>query len=368
MKFIFLSIFTLVISLSTIFSQDYARKIDEVVKAVAANNEFSGAILVARKGKVIYKNAVGYANREWKIPNTTTTKFRIGSLTKQFTSMLIMQLVNERKLNLHERITTYLPWYRRETGDRVTIHHLLNHSSGIPNYTSLDEFDSRKPFSVKEFSIRLCSGDLEFEPGSRFSYSNSGYFLLGAIIETVTGKSYDNVLRQRILDRLGMKNTGYDTTRSIIPNRAAGYEYAFGKYVNSDFIEMVLPYAAGSMYSTVEDMLRWDQALYTEQLLPDSLKKIMFAPLLPFQGGALAYGWFVNDMPLKGNDSLRIYSHTGGIPGFGAIINRATFTGDLIVIMDNHMQVPPMSEAIFAILNGLPYEKPKPSLFEALVQ
>jgi CubicO group peptidase (beta-lactamase class C family) len=170
-------------------------------------------VLVADGGKVIYKKGFGMANMEWEIPNQTDTKFRIGSVTKQFTATLVLQLTEEGKIKLDGKITDYLPDYRKDTGDKVTIHHLLNHTSGIPSYTGLPGFfqnESRNPYGVKEFVKKFASGDLEFEPGSKFSYNNSGYFLLGAIIEQVTGKPYARVLQERIFDPLGMKDTGYD--------------------------------------------------------------------------------------------------------------------------------------------------------------
>jgi CubicO group peptidase (beta-lactamase class C family) len=182
---------------------------------------------VAENGKVIFKKGYGMANMEWNIPVETDTKFRLGSITKQFTSMLILQLVQEGKIKLEGKLTDYLPDYRKDTGDRITIHHLLNHTSGIPSYTGLPNFFqeiSRNPYSVSDFVKKFASGDLEFEPGGKWNYNNSGYFLLGAIVERVTGKPYEQALKERILDPVGMKNTGYDHYDTILAKRAAGYE------------------------------------------------------------------------------------------------------------------------------------------------
>ena len=147
---------------------------------------------------------------EWNIPNTPDTKFRLGSITKQFTATVMLQLVEQGKIKLDAKLSDYLPEYRKDTGNKVTIHHLLTHTSGIPSYTGQPGFFenvSRNPYKVDEFVKKYASGDLEFEPGSRFSYNNSGYFLLGAIIEKVTGKTYEQVLKEKILDPVGMKNT-----------------------------------------------------------------------------------------------------------------------------------------------------------------
>ncbi len=179
------------------FAQDKAQKIDELLKAYQDYGQLNGTVLVVDSGKVIYKKGFGMANMEWEIPNSADTKFRIGSVTKQFTAALIMQLVEEGKIKLDGKMTDYLPDYRKDTGAKVTVHQLLNHTSGIPSYTSLPGFGdvSRDPYTVKDFVKKLASGDLEFELGTKYSYNNSGYFLLGAIIEQVTGKPYAKVLQ-----------------------------------------------------------------------------------------------------------------------------------------------------------------------------
>ena len=214
------------ITANSSFAQQTATQIDELMKKYYDYGQFNGAILVAEKGKVVYAKGLGLANMEWSMPNQPDTKFRIGSITKQFTATLILQLVEEGKLKLDGKITDYLTDYRKDTGDRVTIHHLLNHTSGIPSYTSRPDFRTaimRNPYKITDFVKQLTSGDLEFEPGSKFSYNNSGYVLLGAIIEKVTGKSYETVLTERILKPLGMTNSGYDSTSPLLPKRASGY-------------------------------------------------------------------------------------------------------------------------------------------------
>jgi len=241
-------------------------QIDEVMVAANKLRIFNGSVLVAENGKVIYKKGHGLANMEWGIPNTPDTKFRLGSITKQFTAALILQLAQQGKIKLDGKLSDYLPAYRKDTGEKVTIHQLLNHTSGIPSYTSMAHFMqdvSRQPFGVDDFVKRFASNDLQFEPGSKFAYNNSGYFLLGAIIEKVTGQTYEQALKARILDPLGMKNTGYDHFGNIIEKRASGYEKGPDGYRNAGYLDMSIPYAAGSMYSTVEDLYLWDQALYT---------------------------------------------------------------------------------------------------------
>ena len=262
---------------SLAMAQDKAARIDALMAQYHQKGQFNGTILVAEKRNVIIKKGYGMADMEWDIPNAPETKFRLGSITKQFTSMLIMQLVQEGKIKLDGKLSDYLPYYRKDTGDRVTIHNLLTHTSGIPSYTSLPGFFknvSRDPYGVEEFVKKYCSGDLKFEAGSKFEYDNSGYFLLGAIIEQMTGRPYEKVLQERILDPIGMKDTGYDHHEAVLKKRASGYEKApSGAIINAPYLDMSLPYAAGSLYSTVEDLYKWDQALYTDKLCPMPTKK-----------------------------------------------------------------------------------------------
>jgi CubicO group peptidase (beta-lactamase class C family) len=173
-------------------SNDHARKIQEMLAQAHKYRLFNGAALVAENGKVIYKGAFGMANMEWGIANTPDTKFRLGSITKQFTSMLILQLVEQGKVKLDAKISDYLPDYRKDIGQKVTVHQLLTHTSGIPSYTGLPNFFqdvSRNPYKVDDFVKKYASGDLEFEPGSKFAYNNSGYFLLGGMGKSTASNS-----------------------------------------------------------------------------------------------------------------------------------------------------------------------------------
>lgn len=353
-----------------VFAQDKAADIDKFMQLYHDYGKFDGTVLVAESGKVIFKKGYGLANMEWNIPNEPDTKFRIASITKQFTSMLIMQLVEEGKVKLDGKITDYIPEYRKDIGEQVTIYHLLTHVSGIPSYTSLPDFFRdvcRDPYTVDEFVKKYCSGDLEFEPGSKFSYNNSGYFLLGAIIEKVTGKTYEVFLKERILDPLGMKNTGYDHHESILTKRASGYVKASYGYDNAAYTDMSLPYAAGAMYSTVEDLYLWDQALYTTKLLSKKYKDIMFKPNL----NNYAYGWYIRKMALADSkDSLVTVSHGGGIFGFSTFINRLIDDKHLIVLLSNTGSIDRrgMSVGIVNILYGKPYDMPKKSITEILYE
>lgn len=311
-------------------------QIDQIMRARFAAGDFNGTVLVARQGRVLYQRAFGLANREWNIPNDLETKFEIGSMTKQFTALLVLQMVNEGKIQLNGHISDYLPYYRQDTGRRITISQLLSHESGIPNFTALPGFldgpESRTHYAVQEFVTKFCSGDLEFEPGTKFNYSNSGYFLLGAILEQVSGKSYESLLQERIFGPLGMKNSGYTHTETLIPHRAAGYERTDSGFKNARFYDMSIPFAAGALYSTIGDLFLWDQALYGGRLLPARLRDLMFKPNLDNYG----YGWGIL-VPAAGSPYAgeSIPMHGGAIFGFQSVIVRIIQHHELLVLLDN---------------------------------
>ncbi len=226
---------------------------------------------------------------------------------------------------------------------------------------------SRNPYSVEDFVKKYTSGDLEFEPGSKFVYNNSGYFLLGAIIEKVTGKPYDQVLKENILDPLGMKDTGYDRHDTIIKKRATGYQRSPRGILNSPYLDMSLPYAAGSLYSTVEDLYIWDQALYADKLISAKSKELMYKPALQ----NYAYGWFVRKMPVGENNGTKtVVAHGGGINGFNTVITRIVNDKHLIVLLNNTggARLDEMDRAIRNILYNQPYAAPKMPISETLLK
>ena len=334
-------------------AQGVADQIDALVSRYHELRQFNGSVLVAQNGEVIYEKGFGYANMEWSIPNAPDTKFRIGSVTKQFTAVMILKLVEAGEVSLDGKITDYLPDYPAETGDQVTIHHLLTHTSGIPSYTGLSGFmreHSRDPYTPAELVAVFASLDLEFEPGSDWRYNNSGYFLLGRIIEEVTGMPYDEALREMVLDPLGLDATGYDHFSDVLPGRAAGYSQAFHGYENADYLDTSLPYAAGSMYSTVRDLFEWDRILYTDRVFDSSAtKETMFTPFL----NNYAYGWGVRDLEV-GDSTTKLISHGGGINGFITGFWRLVDDEHTIIVMDNTAgnRVGAISRGIANILYG----------------
>lgn len=338
---------------------DKADRIDKLMSRYHEYGQFNGVALVAENGKIIYEKGFGYANMEWKIPNTPNTKFRLGSLSKQFTSMLVMQLVQEEKLRLDGKVSDYLPYYRKETGDKLTLHFLLTHTSGLPNYTSSPLFrtELRNPQRVPDMVKRLCSGDLEFEPGTKYSYSNTNYIILGAILEQVTGKPYETLLQERIFGPLGMKDSGYDHSEQLIANRAAGYERLPGpRFHNAAYIDMSVPYAAGALYSTAEDLMKWDQALHTDVLLRAELREKMFTPFL----GNYAYGWGSRILPAgEPGAGERIHAHAGGVNGFSTFILRVPNSKKTIILLNNFHN-DGLSQIAFNLRNILFGKEPTP--------
>jgi CubicO group peptidase (beta-lactamase class C family) len=329
-----------------------SKQIDALVAQYADCCSFTGTVLVSQHNRVIFKKGYGLANREWKIPNVPNVKFRVGSITKQFTSMLVMQQVARGSIKLDGHLSDYLPYYRQDTGSKITISQLLKHASGIPSYTDDPKFFSdvsRNDYAVDDFVKRFCSGDLQFEPGTKFHYDNSGYFILGAILEHVSGKSYEALLKRDILDPLGMKDSGYDHHAEVLPLRAAGYQQELAGVVNAPYLDMSLPYAAGSLYSTVEDLYKWDQALYADKLLPSDLKQKLFTPNLENYG----YGWFIRPIPTgEPGGGQTMISHGGGINGFNTLEQRLVGDHDLIVIFNNTpgASLDEMAKGIRAIL------------------
>lgn len=271
-------------------------------------------LLVAKNGKIIFKGASGMANLELNIPMKADHILRIGSITKQFTAVSILMLQEKGKLNIQDDITKYISNYPIE-GKKITIEHLLTHTSGIQSYTEIPGFmnDIRGDKTVEEMMDVFKNKPMNFSPGERFQYNNSGYFLLGVIIEKVSGMTYGDFVETNIFQKIEMKNSFYDSENNIIPNRVSGYEIDEGEIINAPYLSSTIPYAAGSLISTVEDLFKWNQAIHSYQLVKkESLEKAL-TPFILNDGEATKYGfgWGVNNFFGK-----KSYQHSGGINGF----------------------------------------------------
>jgi len=338
-------------SIASFASQNIESKADEYLRAYVELNRFSGSVLLARKGEILLKKSYGMANYEHDVPNTPQTKFRIASLTKQFTAMAIMQLQEKGILSVNDPLSQYIADY--PDGQKITIHHLLTHTSGIPNFTvATDEKARVLPFTLEMIIKKFKDQPLEFFPGSKFEYSNAGYYLLGYIIEKVTGKDYETVIKQNIFEPLGMTNSGYDHYQLILKNRASGYNLEKGELINAKYIYMDNVRASGGLYSTVEDMYLWDRALNTENLVKKSSLEKMFTPFTKNYG----YGWGIVTL-----FNRKMVGHNGDMDGFQTNITRFTDDDVCIIVLSNfgHTPIGKIGMELAAIVFGEKYQIPQ---------
>jgi CubicO group peptidase (beta-lactamase class C family) len=335
--------------------RERSQRLDQLMLTEVTQHHFSGAVLVARDGHILLEKGYGFANVEWAIPNSPTTKYRIASLTKQFTATVVMQLRNRGQLNLQDSICKYLQPCAK-AWQPVTLHHLLSHTSGIPGYGPAPDPKIRAmpPWTAEQLAQTFRDKPLEFPPGTQSKYSDWGYSLLGLVIEKVTGKSYEAVLREQIFVPLGMHDSGYDHTEITLKNRAAGYRLEAGQLQNAAYIDMAGPYAAGGLYSTVEDLYKWDQALYTDSILPQASRGLMWTEVLAHYG----YGWIVvPPLPESKSPPWAVPGHfqivaPGSINGFSAEILRFPNDRTTVIVLANLQDAHTVGSALGAIALG----------------
>jgi CubicO group peptidase (beta-lactamase class C family) len=334
-----------------VFAQDtLTRRADATVKNFKQGAEFSGAVLIGRDGKILFHKAYGSANREWNIPNTTQTRFRIASLTKQFTAAAILILQDQGRLKVGDAISRYLTDLPLEW-QRITIHQLLTHTSGLPEYTSPPEIERTLNLTgaTPQQLINLVKQQpMLFIPGSRLHYCNTGYLLLGMIIEKVSGLDYATFLKQNIFIPLQLNQTGFDVRAKILPERASGYWIRNGQVENAGYVDASIPFAAGGLYSTVGDLYKWNEALATGRLLSVESRRAMFTPYPEAELSGMHYGYGVVIAEKFGR--LRYY-HGGGIQGFASAIERYPESNLCVVVLSNEEEV--KSWELAASLAGL---------------
>lgn len=285
---------------------------DRIVQASADANAFSGSVLVARDGEILLDKGYGLANREWLIPNASDTKFRLGSITKQFTAVAIMILNQRGLVDLDAPIKAWVP-DAPAAWDQVTVRRLLAHTAGVPNFTSFDDFLATKtlPVTVDGLIARFRDRPLDFQPGEGRKYSNSGYVLLTAVIEKASGRSYAEFLNENVFQPLGMSDTGYDVNTVVLPRRASGYAPSAGGVVNANYWDMSIPQGAGGLYSTTHDLLKWEQGLFGVKLLNPASLTLLTTPVRD----GYAFGVFV--VEAAGNTTI---AHSGGLDGFNTYL------------------------------------------------
>ena len=351
-------------------SNDPAARIHKVLQDYHEHARFQGSALVAKDGEVIYREGFGEANAERGIPNTPETRHRIASLSKAFTAAIILQLVHEGRLDLDAALVNYLPAYRRDNAEQITLHHLLSHTSGIRSEPQ-DWIDNRyrRAYTLDDLVQLANVAGLQFPPGSRYRFSNNAYNLLAAIIERTTGQSFDTVLRERILDPLGMNDTGLVGSDAASANCASGYnQLSWGELESAPDTDESYAVGAGGMYSTVDDLYRWSQALDGDTVLSETGRTHMFTPGL----GNVGYGWAIGTYTgVDGRLNTLVYSY-GAAAGAASIIFRLIDDRHLIILLGNIRQIP-QSELAMNVANALmgatvtPMPPPLGPLYEVLV-
>jgi len=297
-------------------------EVDAYLKPLLDLDLISGSLLIAKGDETLLAKGYGLANREHGIPNTPETKFRLGSMTKQFTAMGILVLADQEKLNLDDTLATYLPDY--PNAEKIKLHQLLSHTSGVPSYNGVEGYGENyiKPWSIDEVIEWFKDEPLQFEPGEDWAYSNSGYVLAAKVIEVVSGRDYADFLREGVFEKLGMEDTGQDVFTTILPNRATGYGNAEREIYSAPYRDMPFTSGAGSLYSTVLDLYKWDRALYTDTLVSKESLDEMMTPVKK----DYAYGWFVRE-----EFGHKLVEHGGAINGFLSQSQRFV-EDDLVVI------------------------------------
>lgn len=324
-----LTIYFLLFLLTICFVSHSQSKFPLVDKELTELNKaklFNGSVLVAKAGKVLYQKNVGFADLEHNVPVGLNTKFELASISKTFTAVIVLRLVEIGKINLHAKVSDYIPEFTKSDSGQITIHHLLSHTSGIQDFVGLNcDFAS---WTSKQFFEGLQTTPINFKPGAQFQYTSSTYILLRFIIEKVTGKTYEVNLDEFILKPAGLTNSGIVHNNEVLVDRALGYVNDEGHYRNA------LPIAnheifigASSIYSTTGDLLKFDQALYTDKLLKKETKEVMYTIVKAPYG----YGWFISDDPAKG----KVLSHGGDIFGYTTLIERRLKDKVVIVILGN---------------------------------
>jgi CubicO group peptidase (beta-lactamase class C family) len=302
-------------------------RLDQVANSFTPQNAFMGAVLVAKDDQLLLNKGYGMASQEWSIPNSPETKFRIGSVTKQFTATLILLLQEDGKLKITDPVNKYIPT-APQSWEKITIANLLGHTSGIPSFTDMKEFPvwSASPRNAEDEMALVKDKPLEFAPGSQFKYSNSNFEVLGRIIEKASGKKYGDLLKERIFEPVGMKESGLDSDDLVLAKRAEGYMPGPKGIVVARSESMSVPWAAGSIYTTTGDLLKWERALFGGKVLSADSLKTMTTP------GLGNYGTGVG---IFDHGGVKTVEHGGGIEGFNANLMYAPEQHITVVVLSN---------------------------------
>ncbi len=336
------------------FSQQMSAKLDTILSTYAHLHKFNGSVLVAKKATILLNKGYGYRNAAGNVVNDENTIYQLGSITKQFTAAIILKLQEEKKLRVQDKLSKYFPAYPK--GDSITIEQLLTHTSGIYNYTQNGDFMSKEvtnPATREKIMALFKDKPLDFSPGTGWNYSNSGYSLLGYIIEIVTGKPYEEVVRKYIFTPLQMTHSGFDFTHLKSTEKATGYfKLDNPNAAPAPTVDSSVSFSAGAIYSTIGDLYRWHNALLTNTILTKAQQEKAYTPVRNKYG----YGWGIDSLEGK-----RRVGHGGGIHGFITNIARVPEDDVCIVLLSNasDQTLEEITKTIFNVLYNKPYELPK---------
>jgi D-alanyl-D-alanine carboxypeptidase len=339
---------------------DVTAELDAMLAKTFPPDRPGASAIVVKDGKVLYRKAFGLANLELKVPMQPDNVFEIGSVTKQFTSTAVLMLVEQGKLGLGDDVRKYLADFP-DKGATITVEHLLTHTSGIPSYTGSAKWMPlwRKEMTPAEIIALTKDDPLEFAPGSRFAYNNTGYVMLGAIIEKVSGVSYAEFVAKHIFEPLGMRHSYYGSAAAVIPNRASGYSPRGGTYRNAEYLSMSQPYAAGSLMSTVDDLAIWDAAVSSGKLLTKASWDRAFAGYKLTSGESTGYGYGWQTDSYEGHAIIR---HNGGIFGYVSEVARLPKDGVFVALLTNSdgpaVDTGFIATVLAAAAIGKPYREP----------
>ena len=329
-----------------------ATRIDSLMRIIVERTDFSGTVLVAEEGKVTYHKAFGYASREWSVPNSVDSRYKIASLGKQFTALLILQLADSGRISLDDPLKKYVPEFSAAGSDKITIRHVLAHRSGIPNYHAIPQFDSviaRRGHSLQQFVSLYTATPLLFEPGTSVQYSNLGYSALALVLERVCAKPFSELLRQRVFATAGMNDSYTEDDTRVKPRAASGYQSSFTGYETEHYRDPSSVIGSGNVVSTTMDLFRYDQALRAGKLLSEKMHRTWVTA-----GGEFGLGWMSTRTPVAGKDSLTFVYHDGGNRGFTSVMYRYIEKNACIVVLSNtgSYNVYSISSRINRVLTG----------------
>ncbi|MBD3581909.1 serine hydrolase domain-containing protein [Flavobacterium selenitireducens] len=362
-----LLLFMLAETIVSLAQKEVSRTLDRYMQAQATQNDFSGTVLVSQKGNIIYEKSFGLANREWNVPNSPETRYRICSLTKQFTAAAVLRLEEQGKLTISDKLSKYFPDYPK--GDEVTLHMLLNHTSGIKDVGEIPKWfrlDARLPVEKMKDTLIAVFKDkpYDFEPGKGWHYSNSGYILLGYVIEQASGQPYYDYVREYLLKKASMDDSGFLQHDLIVPNLVNGYALLPSGWKRSTSETGNSGFSAGNMFATARDLFKWRVALQSGKIISAASLKKMNTPHHPERGAG--YGIFVDNFL-----NHKVLEHQGAIEGFNTYMGEYIDDGVCIIVLTNRdTNLDFVPKGLAGIMFGRPVEsfyKKKPVRFSGSV-